>query len=756
MVKLQNKRLIMIISLCLGILLSLYYNITVDIILILILFLSSYILGNIVLKKKDIQNKKIIATAVGLGLIGVIFYFMLLLQIGRKSIFAIVLAIPIICGKIYIKNLFEEIRKDILKSREEYILFIIIGVFFMFYIAYGSAPISKYDSLTKHLPITMFGAEYGRFNYNVIESMVYGESMVLYYAYSIMFASFNSFKAITLFNVFISFFTFGMLAKFSKSLYKNTNIIILALLYFTTPMFFELSTIFYLDMLPVYFLLAAILCFCNLRKKETWIMLPIISFLFGMSLFGKLTTSYSILVIGIIVLILCISYGNKNKSLSKVLKHLLISFILFIAPIAVSLTNIYYRTGNPLFPFYNNLFKSPYFPEYTLGNPFGSSPLGLTLNSLYTIVFQTSKNIEMQNGGLGLYLLLIFIIPIALILIKDKRNIIWSLVPFVIFGISSIATDNLRYNLCTFILILAIIVISISIIYDSLLENSKFKLVIQFLIIFILVFYNMNYIVKNYNIKSKLKFNPEISTYSNKEIMNEVPENKKVLSLNDPFKGEYKGFFNAYMWHNFYNVKKIEDRILNMNDYISCFDYVIYEKDLKTQSILVDELINSVGSERSLLITYKENETHILYKVRESEPEIIQDEKFEEPQVSQTSHPLTYKMERTYDKYRITQKVKNLSDKDIEMRFQINWHDQNDEFIGTSISTYTVKVGEVINKSKIINNCKDAEYGIVYITTNNDEKVLVDRYTIEGYEPKGNYIDDEINMYNKREVLKGK
>nr|MBQ4454138.1 hypothetical protein [Clostridia bacterium] len=78
--------------------------------------------------------------------------------------------------------------------------------------------------------------------------------------------------------------------------------------------------------------------------------------------------------------------------------------------------------------------RSTYFPNTNFVDPFNSNPLTLSVSSLLDMIFRTSNNVEMPNGALGIYLLLIPIIIIANIIKKDIRFILWSLFPF--FGLS--------------------------------------------------------------------------------------------------------------------------------------------------------------------------------------------------------------------------------------------------------------------------------------------------------------------------------
>jgi hypothetical protein len=80
-----------LIPIILAIAVFVYYNILLDVTLILLLFLTSYCIGSNILLKGNTAQKKLIQTAIGLGILGVIIYFILLLGFGRTSIYIILL-----------------------------------------------------------------------------------------------------------------------------------------------------------------------------------------------------------------------------------------------------------------------------------------------------------------------------------------------------------------------------------------------------------------------------------------------------------------------------------------------------------------------------------------------------------------------------------------------------------------------------------------------------------------------------------------
>ena len=88
--------------------------------------------------------------------------------------------------------------------------------------------------------------------------------------------------------------------------------------------------------------------------------------------------------------------------------------------------------------------------------------------------------------------------------------------------------------------------------------------------------------------------------------------------MNDPFKEEYRGVYNAYMWHNRYNMNRIRSGDISLKDYISSFDYVLYRKNVNTEPDIIDYL---EGEALTQLEWCAESESHILYRVVSGSPE---------------------------------------------------------------------------------------------------------------------------------------
>lgn len=100
------------------------------------------------------------------------------------------------------------------------------------------------------------------------------------------------------------------------------------------------------------------------------------------------------------------------------------------------------RSGNPIFPFYNAVFKSPYY--YSGGNL--DDPryhVGLTWKVFYQTVFQSEKFFEGQGGGIGFQYFLL-LLPAAL-LARGKRSWIPLAIGFAGAFVILAKLPNLRY-----------------------------------------------------------------------------------------------------------------------------------------------------------------------------------------------------------------------------------------------------------------------------------------------------------------------
>jgi hypothetical protein len=104
--------------------------------------------------------------------------------------------------------------------------------------------------------------------------------------------------------------------------------------------------------------------------------------------------------------------------------------------------NAWWKTGNPVFPFENQIFHSPDFDQ-TVPLADTRYQFGARWNALYTMTFRSSEHVEGQDGALGFQYFLL--LPALLVL--WNRRAPGTLIAFALAGaaISFVSLPNIRY-----------------------------------------------------------------------------------------------------------------------------------------------------------------------------------------------------------------------------------------------------------------------------------------------------------------------
>lgn len=102
------------------------------------------------------------------------------------------------------------------------------------------------------------------------------------------------------------------------------------------------------------------------------------------------------------------------------LRRLFAGFALFLAIGMIPYVTAWWMTGNPVFPFFNGLFKSPYFPavNFDSASIFGK---GVPWDVLYRATFESGKFLEAVAGASGFQWLLLFV-PAILMFAANRQS----------------------------------------------------------------------------------------------------------------------------------------------------------------------------------------------------------------------------------------------------------------------------------------------------------------------------------------------
>ena len=258
------------------------------------------------------------------------------------------------------------------------------------------------------------------------------------------------------------------------------------LIFLSTPLTFAIGSSLYIDSIWTAFTVGGafvVFDFC-LNSDNTKSGIPLAGLLLGLSLQAK---SAGFFILPIFLLVMIIHY----KSWYKVgIYYISIGLSIFIILSSIPYITAWFLTGNPIFPFLNAVFKSPYYPSSSNFNAtqtvYGQ---GVTWDILYKWTFDPSKYFGATIGAPGFQWLLLFL-PVGLILFikKQYRGIILFLVSTLIIVSVFQVTSYLRYVFPAWVLFSAAIGFALSLGNLNFINRFLFFIVTCIVIILNLLF----------------------------------------------------------------------------------------------------------------------------------------------------------------------------------------------------------------------------------------------------------------------------
>jgi len=243
-----------------------------------------------------------------------------------------------------------------------------------------------------------------------------------------------------------------------------------ALFFLSTPLTFTESSSLFIESIWATFFVAGTLLVCRVcanadRRTSvgeyTNIRADLIAagLLLGVAASAKAVT-FTILPVLFVLLIWrmrCWAHVDNRRAI-------LTGLGLFIAFAIVPYAYAYLRTGNPLFPFYNAVFQSPYFATSNFSDTRWSK--GLTWNWLYLATFESSRYIEMGRAFIGApgFQWIVLLAPSVVLLVvhRERRAIELLLIGLACLGLTTFFIAYLRYVFPALVILCAFIGVAAS------------------------------------------------------------------------------------------------------------------------------------------------------------------------------------------------------------------------------------------------------------------------------------------------------
>ncbi len=309
-------------------------------------------------------------------------------------------------------------------------------------------PETGYDAVAMHLQIPMLMAHAHRWSFDVTRYLWADMPLGADWAYTAAYFVGGESAARLLnfsFAGIACYLLFELIRLYARRDVALASVCLLA----SSPLAFLETSTLYVENLWLAFLLGTLLLglsFLGTRSHRTLIAL---AFLAAGAMQCK--------VIGIIwlaPLLIYTGYRVWRQPNRRVFAGWEIALLALAVAIAVSpYANAWLRTGNPVFPFMNALFRSPmYFTDASFNNPLYNAPLRPW--SLYEMVWSSGRFIEGADGAAGFQWLLL--IPLIVLAFTRRRPLAqWLCLALAVIFFLGVFTQQsyLRYLLPAFALI---------------------------------------------------------------------------------------------------------------------------------------------------------------------------------------------------------------------------------------------------------------------------------------------------------------
>lgn len=261
---------------------------------------------------------------------------------------------------------------------------------------YAVVPSYNYDDLTSHLFIPRQTQMFGEFEFSPLFAPGLSPCLIPIGSFTALFLLGGE-NAVRLLQVSLFVFSFAAIEVCARH-YWGPRVALLAILFAAlSPYTCWMVGIVFTDstlLLAATFLLIFSIDFL---KRPSALQLPGIGLLAGLGYLAKQQMIFLLVPLAIPLAFLTLRLFAKEPATT--LKNLLLACLLCIGVLAPPLIHNYVLSGNPIFPFYNAVFRSPYWPPENLKDGRWSQPFGI--KALWNITFDGSKFIENIRYAFG-------------------------------------------------------------------------------------------------------------------------------------------------------------------------------------------------------------------------------------------------------------------------------------------------------------------------------------------------------------------
>ena len=530
-----------------------------------------------------------------------------------------------------------------------------------------------------------------------------------------------------------------------------------ALLVLSSPLVFAEASSLFVEGVWAAFCIAAIFAVCRAlfddigAQSHKEIMLA--GLLMGLALATKAISFYLVACLAPLLL-----FASKSFLTKEVWGSWFLAGVFVIVLGGIPYLNAYLLSGNPVFPFFNQVFKSSFYPLVNFDNPFFKS--GLTWDFAYQSVFASSRYMESSNGAGGFQWLLLFPVAISLLILRrNLKSLTLSLYCLLCIYLVFNSQSYLRYIYPFYVAMCAVVAVGIFESTKAHVIVSKVLLAGAVVTIALNLFFlaSASYSYRSFPV-SVLKSELARQTY----IYNAVPIRQAIDLVNvlnqkhervalitqDVFAAELKGDALYSNWYNFQFEKAISS-VSNPETMLEVF------KRFKTHIIILDhswgkkaELIEIISKNTILVADLGRFSVRVLRDIPITYgAEILLNSDFssleawsvssgavvvasEKKVIVNVAEPVTQAVSVAGQKNYLNEVTAQCDKATTQGRVQINWLDANQKFLEASIQVFECTKEWATYRQEVVSP-EAAVTAVVYATSHTTDKIQINRVSLK-------------------------
>ncbi len=389
--------------------------------------LAAYALGAALLARLELSRRSLaddgMATVLGLAVIAVALAVVGGLRLHGAPVYALAVCAACIFGR---RQLGELLRRSAAACSlwqppaarsERTLLFALVGILQLHWIV-GLKPDVGYDALAMHAAFPVQVALEHRWSYDVGRYVWAVMPLGADWLYTLAYLLAGD-TAMRLSNVLAFFAVTAYLYQLLRREHSRWTALAVTALFASTPFLYLESTTNFIEHWQTLLQLAGFAAYLRWRDTRVGAWLYVAAALLGAALTFKVMSVFAALAVGVWFVLDC--RRGRFPGWRTTARALAVAVALACPPYLGAL----WLTGNPVFPFFNNLFKSPFYDTLqAFTNPMYVR--SLDWGALYALTFDTAKFLETDKpGGFGLFLLPL--LPAGVALLRPRSSaLVWA------------------------------------------------------------------------------------------------------------------------------------------------------------------------------------------------------------------------------------------------------------------------------------------------------------------------------------------